>query len=937
MTQESRKPMYRSRPVLLGGALAAGAIAALMIWRSQPEAPPASAPAVAPQLGAAGPPPPPPPPSPGVPPDPDGIRERAQRTLRASLEEAGSAARAEGSSSLGKLHDARSVPALIALTETDPDDEVRGHAAEALGRVGAPVAPRLAKLEVTASPLLKVSYASALARLGDREARTRLLAYARSNELAVALRAGLRLAEVSPPGDKAVIAALKALAAHEAELDKLVPNARALIWTRMAALHDANARKVLYALLEDPDEGTRLAAAEGLAKLGDDAGRKALQEVLANPASPRWLAAVLASIPLGERGDLDRIVAKLADKDPGTRRLAARALGALGDRRGVSALLAHANDPDASVRVAVAAATVAIVELEPQALARTSVDWVKHALFSQDRAERAAAAGVLADVPEKIGLRLLAKASVDPDPGVRRVVAESAGKMRSAGAAAVMAAAVAVERDPAVKEQQVKALGQIGSPTVGDTLARITEQPGRIAVLAAGSQLAIGDPRGLPTLEAAIASPQVELRLAAVQAASASKNPGVIPLLKIGVMDHVFEIRFTAAEGLSLFKAEAALAVPVLTAGLDSRDDGVVGRALAALLRFGKTLVAKVQRPADMLDSPDPRRRLAAVPIVHVLPVAESVSLLRRLVADQDRDVRYAGVEAIGILATRDPAQAVELYTPLVHDADPVVRAKAKAQLARLAPPWPGRTIDPLLEVRRAYDEAVAAAAAARTAAEDFASLADTIARKTAAPSPEAGVIRQCQELAAKLDPAVGALAAAAARTELASQDVVDAAGERPSPAVAKLVGEAKQLAQAALDAAAAARGKQAYLAGRLHSYLTHDIQVLLDGATALIATGNLAEAQQRLDRAASLLQKSKAKHPGLEYLYAQLHDRMSARAEEPQVKCELLAQAAGAYQRFAEIGTGPQLGLANARMAEISDELKESHCPDRQPSGNQS
>ena len=889
-----------------------------MIWESQPEEPRVPAPEVAAATGSAG-----PAQASNGPIDYDAIRKQAQLTLRASLRDPEPTVRAQGCDALGKIQDLSSVTALIELTEADPDDEVRGRAADALATMGAPVARRFAKLESTAPPLLKVSYALALARLGDKAAPERLLEYARGKDLSASFKAGLALAEVIRPGNPAAISALKALAVREAELAKLAPHAQTEILTRMAALRDANARKLLYALLEDKQEGARLAVATGLAKLGDDAGRKVLHEVVAHRASPSWLVAVLALIPLGEPGDLDLITAKLADNNPEIRRLAARALGDLGDRRGLPALLSHANDPDGSVRVAVAAAILAISGLDPWLLSQASVDWVKSALVSPDRVEREAAAGVLSDIPEKVALRLLARASADPDPGVRRAVAASASKLRSAEAAAVVAVAMKTERDPVVQEQQVTALGEIGSPAVRETLAQVSEQPGRLGVLAAGSLIAVGDLAGSAKLEAAIASPQVELRLAAVQAASASKNPIVLPTLKIGVLDRVFDVRFTAAEGLSFFKAEEQLAVPVLTEALESENAGVVGRALAALIRFGKTLVAKVQPPADMLDSPDPERRLATVPVVRALRLAEGMPLLRRLVADPDRSVRHAGVEAIEHIAARAPAQAIELYKPLVYDADPVVRAKASGQLARLLPPMRPPP-DPLLEVKKALDDAIAAAAEAKARAETFEGIAGDIARKIASEGP----VGQVQALMANLDETEGKLAAAAAKAEIASQIASDAAGPSPSIDAAKLVGEAKVLAQGALGAAISARRKRAEIAQKVLIYITLDVLVLLDGAAASIATGDLLDAKQRLDRAASLPRASKTKQPGLDYGYAQLYDRMSARTQDPEAQLKLLEQAVEAYQRFLKSGTGPQIALANERIAEISDELKERKRP---------
>ncbi|HWO24483.1 MAG TPA: HEAT repeat domain-containing protein [Kofleriaceae bacterium] len=670
----------RRRAIAITGAaitVVAIAIAGVAIWKAQQQEAPET-PAVAPS---------PPPPVAERPLDHDAIRKDAQEVLRASLRESEPAVRMQGSEALGKIRDQPSVPALTELAEKDPDPEVRGHAAAALGMIGAPtVTALLVKLEAAAPSPLKVWYAAALARLGGEDEREHLLTYAHDKDLAVSFKAVLSLADVSPPGDLNTIAALQALALHEAELAAFVPHAGPLLLTRMTARHDASARKRLRALLDDKQEGTRLAAAEGLAKLGDDAGKKVLQEVLANAASPNRLAAAAALISLGEYGGLDLITAKLVDKDPGPRRLAARALGEVGEHESLRTLLALANDKDWTVRIAAAAALVAIVGLDPKVLAQASVDWTKLALDSQDRAVRKAAAGVLADLPEKQAVLLLAQAIADPDPDVRFAAAKSAGRMRGPEVAAKVAARVKVEADPGVKEQQVKALGEIGSPAVRDTLAQISEETSRIGVIAAGSLLAVGDTSGKAKLETAAAAPQPELRLAAVQAAAMAKNPIVVPMLKTGVADPVFDVRFTAAEGLAAFNAEREAAVPVLTAALVSKDARVLGRAMAALLKFDEKLAGKARTPAEMLDSADPKLRLAAVSVVRAMPVNEGVPLLRRLVADLDPDVRRVGVDAIEGVVPKAKDQAIKLYKPLVGDADPVVRSKASGQLARLIP-----------------------------------------------------------------------------------------------------------------------------------------------------------------------------------------------------------------------------------------------------------
>jgi len=866
--------------------------------------------------------------------DYDALRADAQTTLRASLREVEPAVRVLGSDALGKLKDQPSVPRLTELTERDAAPEVRGHSGDALGTIGASAAaPLLSKLERAAPPPLKVWYASALARLGDKGAHQRLLDYTRDKDLAVAFKATLTLAEISQPGDRDAIAALKALTAHEAELNTIHPYAGALILTKMAALRDASAHQRLYDLLGSKDEGARLAAAEGLAKLGDDTGRQVLQGVLSNPASPNRLVAAVAQIPLGEYGGLAVLTTALGVRDAGIRRLAARGLGDIGEPRSVETLLPLASDQDWSVRIAAAAAIIAIVGLDPMVLAQASVDWTKSALDSQDWAVRKAAAGVLADIPEKDAVPLLAQAIADKDPGVRIVAARSAGRMRSAHAAVKIAFALRKEADPGVKEQQIKALGEIGSATARDTLAQISSESGRLGVIAAGSLIAVGDPSGKAKLEAAAAAPQPALRLAAMQAASMAKNPIVVPALKIGVADGVFEIQLTAAEGLASFNAEKAAAIPVLAAALRSKEAAVVGRAIAALSRFGEQIRNQVQTPAEMLHSTDARQRLAVVPIARALPPRESVPLLRRLVADPDREVRYAAIEAIETVTPKDKEQAIKLYKPLVNDEDPVVRSKAAGQLARLVPPRARTAAAPpagdgsLPKVQQATADANAASSEAKAAAGAFEALASELATATAATASDDTALKHVEELAANLGETAAKLEAVAEKVEAAATDASTAAGATPSPDAAELVAEAKALAQSAHDTAATARGKAADAAAKARTYVTTqtgDVRMYLAAADSAIRAGKLTDAQDSLDKATKLLRKSGAKSVSLDFLYGRLYDKMAETSHHPADKHQLLQQAEAAYRRFAKTGTGRNAQTANERLAEIADELKQ-------------
>ncbi len=935
-----RRPVGLIAGVAVAAALAAGGI---LYWKTQSQKPHddaaiAQAPPVAEHTPAPVVPPPPPPEKPI---DYDAVRADAETTLRAALEEAEPATRVQGADALGKIKDQPSVPALTELTEKDPDPEARGHAADALGAIGAtPATALLTKLEPAAPGPLKVWYASALARMGDKGAKKRLLAYAADKDLKISFKAALALADVSQPGDQDTIKALRILAGHEQELNDIAPYAGAVILTKMAALHDAQARKLLYSILEAKDEGSRLAAAEGLARLGDDAGKKVLEDVYGNDASPNRLVATVALVPLGDYVGYDLITLRLTDKDPDTRRLAARGLGEIGERKSVKALLALTGDKDWSVKISAAQALIAIVGLAPEVLAQASVDWTRSALGSEDWAVRKAAASALGDLPEKQAVPLLAAAIADPDPKVRLAASTSARRMRGAEAATQVASAAKAEKDPKIKEEQVRALGAIGNAAAHDTLVELQADPGRVGVFAAGSLIAVGDPAGKAKLELAVVAAAPDLRLAAVQSASAAGNPIVVPTLKIGVADKVFDVRFTAAEGLAGFHAEKAAAVPVLQDGLAGKDAAVQGRAESALLALGEKLPATAPSPAQMIDSPDAAVRLAAIPAISALPPGEAAPLLRRVVTDTDEGVRRAGVDAIARLVPVDKDAAVRLYKPLVTAADPVVRSKAQGQLSRLveAPPkaalaTPPPPADPVAppppaaddpKIKTATDEATAAAGEVKTAAATADSAAKELAGITAQVAKDDTVLKQVEQLNAAAGAAAKSADLGATHAEAAAKAAVDAAGPTPSAEAAKLVTDAKVAATAARAAATEAHGKAEAadkLAQGFAKTETVDPQMLVAAADAAIATGDLRSARHDLEKA----QKGTgAKAAGIDFSYAQLSDKLAAREKDPAQKKKLLEQAKGSYEAFAKSGTGGRVQRATDRAAELADDIKE-------------
>jgi HEAT repeat protein len=304
------------------------------------------------------------------------------------------------------------------------------------------------------------------------------------------------------------------------------------------------------------------------------------------------------------------------------------------------------------------------------------------------------AASVLADIPdERQALPLLAKAIADGDARVRLAASRSASKMRSAGAAMKVAEAAETEKVPTVKEQQVVALGEIGRREARDTLEKIAAEPGRIGVIATGSLVAVGDTAAGAKLEKAGKGPDRAMRLAAMQAASSAKSSMAVPTLQHGLLDKSFDIRFTAAVGLSFFSSDKVAVVSVLNEGIHSKDSSVVIRAMVALMGMGAAPKDATLTAKQLLASKDAKQRMAAVSLIKAMSATNGVPLLRQLLADLNREVRRAGVDAIEEVTFKnkdnrdDKGEAIKLYKPLVNDADRVVRAKAQAQLSRLMNP----------------------------------------------------------------------------------------------------------------------------------------------------------------------------------------------------------------------------------------------------------
>lgn len=234
----------------------------------------------------------------------------------------------------------------------------------------------------------------------------------------------------------------------ERQLSADDPAARRAAALRLERLTPAQARPLLSKVLEDPDVGVRLAAAQAVEQLGIlGFGRKVLGWLQESDARLRAAATDLLILdPVPEAvAPLGRV---LADPDPRVRKGAALALGEMGrlpsgasgeglQGRAAAQLLGRLDDPQSDVRIAVI-----------DSLAR------------------------LGDA--RAVLPLVAKTQ-DSEPEVRVAVVRALGVLGDARASGALLLA-ARDRDPMVVSQAVQALGWLADPGVVPSLVVLSEE-----------------------------------------------------------------------------------------------------------------------------------------------------------------------------------------------------------------------------------------------------------------------------------------------------------------------------------------------------------------------------------------------------------------------------------------------------------------------------
>ena len=302
----------------------------------------------------------------------------------------------------------------------------------------------------------------------------------------------------------------------------------------LGTLRDPRAVVPLVSVLRDGDRAVRDAAIGALLAIGEPAVTT-LGACLFDPALTvqELASSVLATI--ADARVLTPLIAALASPDWIVRMHAAKALGRIQDPEAVEPLVALLQDKVKAVRAEASTALAAIGEAALSSLlsALTHVEWL-----------------------------------------VRLHAVEALGKTRSPDAVAPLLSVLFNDRDRAVREDAVRALGQIGDPRAVEFLVTAMKEPGLrpLAVEALGQ---IGDRRAVPVL---------------INVLEGVDRPEIVRPID-GCGDHWDEDIITlgaAARALGVIRDEAA--IPSLIQAL--RYTMTRADAADALTRFGGTVIA---------------------------------------------------------------------------------------------------------------------------------------------------------------------------------------------------------------------------------------------------------------------------------------------------------------------------------------------------------
>jgi HEAT repeat protein len=328
----------------------------------------------------------------------------------------------------------------------------------------------------------------------------------------------------------------------------------------LGSFRDQRAVEPLIVVLRDSDRAVREAAVAALTAIGAPAVEPlgaCLRD--SNLTVQESAAAILASI--GDARVADGLIASLASADWVVRMHAATALGRIGEARAVPALMPLLQDKVKAVREE---SSTALARLGPAALP-VLVGALEHAEWL-----------------------------------VRLHAVEALGKTKSPEAVEPLLKLLFNDRDSSLKEDAVRALGEIGHASAVDFLLTAMKEPG-LRPLVAEALGRIGDPKAVPALVAVVEgtsrpdqsrivtgcgdkwTEEMAAQTAATRSLGQIREASTIPVLVAALKNTV-----TRAEAATALVAFGQPAIPHLVSRLKNEQDGnILFHVKEALAQLG--------------------------------------------------------------------------------------------------------------------------------------------------------------------------------------------------------------------------------------------------------------------------------------------------------------------------------------------------------------
>ena len=218
-------------------------------------------------------------------------------------------------------------------------------------------------------------------------------------------------------------------------------------------------------------------------------------------------------------------------------------------------------------------------------------------------------------------------------------------------------------------------------PSTARAAAAVASAPRRAAVL---REIALAEDRRDWTggvLAGALRSADAIVRARAALAVGRLQDSVTVPAVAALLADRTVGVRREAV--FALGQIGHASARPALEGALRDREPGVVALAVEALGKLGTKAATASLLPFVRRGTPEQRMR--ACESLWRLTDTTAVDTLLATLAERDPAIRWRAVYALEKLPL--PARIVPAVTPLLKDADPLVRAHAARTLGRLKSP----------------------------------------------------------------------------------------------------------------------------------------------------------------------------------------------------------------------------------------------------------